>query len=178
MLTPTAIRAKPQLKLPQRRAGLAVTVNSLMAAYSKAPPDMKIKARRAKTEGKRTKMGLCRFLFEVFRQNELLPRKEKLTNEKIAAMVIDEFPDQEKLHRGLIHGGKVSINDYRRRYNNGTLVKDVLPDRVSFRYNRDGLAVESRMGRRLLTIMDQNTISERFRQKWKSFGPTRPLDEA
>ena len=93
-------------------------VDRLMAAYAKVKT-VKLRGKKAKTQGKRTKLGITRFLFQVFQHNELLPRQDKLTNEQIAAMLLEEFPDQERLHRGLERGGKFGINDYRRRYNSG-----------------------------------------------------------
>lgn len=140
---------------------------------------MKLRAKRSKTQGKRTKLGLCRFLYEVFRTNELLPRKEKLTNTKIVAMVLEEFPDQERLHRGLREGGKMSINDYRRRYNSGTLLKGILPPRISYRYNKDGLPVDFRGGLKLLTLADQKRIADKFQARWVRLGrSSRTLDES
>lgn len=172
MFSPNETQKK--LQLPRRRGSLATPVERLMGYYSKAP-EMRLRARKAKTAGKRTKLGLMRFLFDVFRQNELLPRKDKLTNEKIAAMLLEEFPGLESLHRGLEKGGKAGVNDWRRRYNSGTLIKDVFPDRCSFRYNAEGFPVESRVGRRVLSTQEQREISERYRVNFKR--PRRPLPD-
>lgn len=176
MLTPNEAPKRKKI-LPHCRGGNAVPVERLMDHYSKAP-EVKLKARKAITAGKRTKLGITRFLFEVFRQNELLPRQQKLTNNKIAAMLLEEYPNQEALHRGLRVGGKLSVNDYRRRYNSGTLVRDVLPERCSFRYNEQGFPVDSRNGRRVLTIDDQRKIWEGYKSKFsKMKRPARTLPD-
>jgi hypothetical protein len=171
MLNPTA-KNEVKLRLPHRRGNYSMPVDRLMAAYSKVKT-VKLRAKKAKTQGKRTKLGITRFLFQVFQHNELLPRQDKLTNEQIAAMLLEEFPDQDKLHRGLERGGKFGVNDYRRRYNSGTLVRDVFPDRCSFRYNVSGLPVDARTGRRVLSVTEQVKIAADYKSKFQRSGRAR-----
>jgi len=73
----------------------------------------------------------------------------------------------------------MSINDYRRRYNSGTLLKGILPPRISYRYNKDGLPVDFRGGLKLLTLADQKRIADKFQARWARLGrSSRTLDES
>ncbi len=151
-------------QLPKDR-GLAVPIDRLMRHYAKSDGHQR-RARKPKVQGKRTKKGLTQFLFDMFEQNEMAARIDKLTNEKMELMLMEEFPNHDPLIKGLQVGGKGGINDYRRRYNCGVLRRDVLPTRISFRYNKDGLRVDTRTGRRLMSVQDQAKYEQHFRDRF------------
>jgi hypothetical protein len=133
-------------------------VKSLMRRYRKVK-DKRMKASRF--PGRCTGLGLFRFLAQVFDNNEKAPREDKLTNEAITAMLMEEFPHNKELIKGFKEG-KRTLNYYRDLYNRGRLTNDEPPPSISFRYNSDGLAVELRHGRTLLSITERQTYARKF----------------
>lgn len=97
-------------------------------------------------------MGVCSFLASVFDANESLKnsagRMRKLTDEKIHQMLKEEFPGRTSG----IFTGKVTINEYRQRYNKGDFSLGIPPERMSFRYDRSGRIVDARSGLHQLPI--------------------------
>lgn len=95
-------------------------------------------------------MGVCSFLASVFDANESLKnsagRSRKLTDEKILQMLKEEFPGRTSG----IFTGKVTINEYRQRYNKGDFSLRIPPAKMSFRYDRSGRVVDGRSGLHLL----------------------------
>lgn len=111
--------------------------------------------------GKRTKLGLFEFLANVFIANERAAREDKLTNEAIEKMVIDEYNGETTLVKGF-RSKKNTINYYRDLFNRGRLTNDEPPPVISYRYNADGHPVELRQGIRLLSAAERLEYSRKF----------------
>lgn len=98
--------------------------------------------------GKTTQLSLFEFLFALFEKNELLPANKRLTNEGLREALIFEFPNKKEDFLS----GRYDVNYYRDLYNRGrTTPGGAMPKHVSFRYNAQGIAVDSRTGKQILT---------------------------
>ena len=118
-----------------------------------------------KSVGRKTKLGICSFCWNLFHANEELPRNRRLTNTALEYAVREEYSHRKVLIDSLDCKNS-SINDWRRRYNRGILIPTLgQPLRVSLRYNNDGSPVEPRLGRRVLSDADVAIVCESFEIK-------------
>jgi hypothetical protein len=145
-------RKRPEVrKNPQR-------VKNLMKRYRKVSDTPHTKQRHT---GRCTKLGLFSFMSQIFTNNESVPRDQKLTNDAIELMMIDEFPD----HKAMIMGFKTktrTINYYRDLYNRGVMTNRVPPPVISYRYNQDGFVVDLRHGAKLLSTEEKRRYAQKF----------------
>lgn len=135
--------------------------------------------------GKYAKLGLFQFLVEIFENNEQVSRENKLTNEAIKTLILDEYPDRKTLQDGF-KTGKYTVNYYRDLYNRGRLFpgprRGTPPTRVSYRYNELGLVVDIRSGTRVLTPTERAEYARKFfgihsALKAKQESPDEPTSE-
>ena len=97
-------------------------------------PDAKPKTvRQARTVGLRSGLGITAFWATLFKANEDLTKKKKMTDEEIKRHVIAEFPDRIAVRRlGAVgEKGEVTVNYYRILYNRGRLTHAVIPSPLS-----------------------------------------------
>lgn len=118
------------------------------------------KAKKAprKSEGKVSRLGICAWFAATFEANELLPAKKRLTDEQILLAGMKEFPNRPVWKS--FDSGKLTINAYRQQYNKGDFTQGIPPAIPSFRYNKQGEAVEPRKGLRPLHKKEKEAIIE------------------
>lgn len=119
------------------------------------------KKKKPQFVGRCSGLGLFRFIAQVFEQNERVAREDRLTNEAIELMLLDEFGHNKALVEGF-KTGKRTVNYYRDLYNRGRMHNDEPPPVISFRYNSAGLAVDLRNGTKLLETKDRLEYSRKF----------------
>ena len=163
MFTPPS-QVKHRLDKPDRIR--RVQPEELMSRYEGIGDDKRPRKRKAVTCGKRTKLGIQEFLANVFEANELLPRSKKLTNAALESMLLEEFAHHAPLVKKVKEGRDHIINYYRHRYNLG-LLTGKSPPTISFRYNENGLAIEPRYGKRILTSEKRAEIIDKYRRKFR-----------
>ena len=126
----------------------------------------------AKTRGRVTNLGICRFLHNLFVLNETLPKENKMTNEELRRQLFREFPDYLKeKHREYLVRQKASdrplpdpsaVNYYRYLYNIGRLCRGEDTPYCSFRYDIDGEKVSTRSGDKRLDAVGIRSYLESF----------------
>lgn len=108
-----------------------------------------------KSKGKTLGLGICGFFAAIFDSNEVVSKRKKLTDEEIMVAVENEFPDRPSAHSFRGENKTRTINEYRLRYNQGKFSpQGKMPERRSFRYNKDGERVDGRKGNRLLNQLE------------------------
>lgn len=129
-----------------------------------------------KAKGRTSGLGICGFFALLFEANELASKKRKLTNEQIEKEVRKEFPNRKgyffKGARPVNNRpggsspswGKISVNTYRQKYNKGVFTRKVPPERYSFRYDKQGLVVDTTTGKRFLLPEEIKAINLRHQQ--------------
>ena len=117
-----------------------------------------------RTHGKRTGLGIMAFWATIFEANEILPKLKKMTNAELERQVRAEFPHEATLLENL-DSGRQSVNYYRHLFNKGRMSKPKgsIPEEISFRYNTDGLIVDTRSGRWLLKLSETNELVKKYR---------------
>lgn len=117
-----------------------------------------------KTEGKKSGLGIMAFWAALFRGNEMLSKSKKMTNAEIERQVRLEFPHEQTLMDNL-DSGRQTVNYYRHLYNVGKLTKPKgePPEHVSFRYNTDGIPVDTRTGKRPLSEEQWESLWSRYK---------------
>jgi hypothetical protein len=128
-------------------------LNPYMPKTKKKTPVKKAVVRRKSSRrsvGATSGQGVTQFLSSLFEANELIPesqaRNRKMTDEQIAEMMKREFPGRGT---GIITG-KVTINEYRIRYNKGHFSRMIPPEKMSFRRGKFGRIVDARSGKHFL----------------------------
>lgn len=135
---------------------------------------------RYKTHGRRSKMGVCGFLFALYSLNEQLAIRggqNPMTNASIEREFRKEFSHSPEALKSW-DKGHASVNSYRHKYNKGLLMESFpKPEFLSLRYDKHGNPVDSRTGTHKLLpaelrdlclkygipdtrFCDQNTIRE------------------
>lgn len=117
--------------------------------------------RRPRFIGKETGLGLCRFLAELFHNNEEVPPSKRLTNEAIERILVKEYPQHKALHKNL-RNGRRTVNYYRDLYNRGRWTNGEPPAKISYRYNEDGIPVSIRNGKRPMTATERAEYARRY----------------
>lgn len=131
----------------------------------KKTPVLKKPAANRSQGGRSLNIGICSFFALLFESNESSPKKYKLTNEQIEAEVRKEYPDRKgAFFDGKRAGrrdtwGRITVNTYRQKYNKGVFTQGIPPERFSFRYDKRGMRVDSRTGKRLLLPEEIESIS-------------------
>lgn len=117
-----------------------------------------------RTHGKRTGLGIMAFWATIFEANEILPKMKKMTNAELERQVRKEFPHEATLLENL-DSGRQSVNYYRHLFNKGRMSKPKgsIPEKISFRYNIDGVIVDTRSGRRILTEEEMANLIKKYR---------------
>lgn len=147
---------------PKEPRRVVRSVASLMRDYLGVRDAMRM--RYTSGAGRRTKLSLGRFLAAVFETNELNPPHQKLTNAAIERLLFDEFPQKKEAFLRARKSGKGGVNYYRYLYNLGRLTGGIAPPYISFRYNDLGQPVDTRTGKRILTVREREEIIARFRR--------------
>tara|TARA_R110000824_G_scaffold180908_1_gene361526 strand:+ start:811 stop:1302 length:492 start_codon:yes stop_codon:yes gene_type:complete len=116
-----------------------------------------------RTHGKVSGLGIMAFWATLFEGNELLPKSKKMTNAEIERQVRAEFPHEQTLLENL-DSGRQSVNYYRHLYNKGRMSKSkgAPPQHISFRYNEEGLFVDTRAGKRMLDEVEIEEYAKRY----------------
>ena len=116
-----------------------------------------------RTHGKKTGLGIMAFWATLFEGNEILPKGKKMTNAEIERQVRLEFPHEKTLLENL-DSGRQSVNYYRHLYNKGRMnrPKGTPPETLSYRYNDEGVLVDTRSGNRQLNDDDIAAIEEKY----------------
>lgn len=118
----------------------------------------------SKSSGKTTGMGITAFFVMLLEANELAPKKRRLTDDQILAQVKAEFPNR-KLWLRFGVGKKYSVNGYARaKYNRGLWTRGIPPEKVSFRYDSQGRAVDYHKGRVPLLNEEVDLIRRNYKQ--------------
>lgn len=113
--------------------------------------------------GKRSGLGICLWLWNAFDLNERLPRTRKLTNAALERELCREFSHKP----GFVESVKdpshaTSLSLYRHKFNQGKLLRYSPPRVLSVRYNQQGIAVDSRTGRKPLTKQDYDALCAKY----------------
>jgi len=132
------------------------------------PPSSARQNKWKKTSGKTLGMGVCAWFCMVFEANEKLDKSKKLTDDMIAQMLVEEYPDHPRSLKYL-SPGVPTVNQMRGRYNRGEFsprdpsTGELVPPKIiSFRYNEDGRKVNGRTGSKLLTPYQESAILLRY----------------
>lgn len=163
MLSQTDEKKSKVTKKPRSDAKRGHSVQAIMGCYT-GVKDFKVKQRRSRYQGLRSKMGWEEYRFKVFEANEQASRAKKLTNAALEKMFIDEFGHYPQILRGF-QSGKFAVNYHRLLYNIGRL-RNSPPPQISFRYNEFGMAVDFRTGTKLLTPSDKEIIIKKYREQF------------
>tara|TARA_R110000787_G_scaffold154816_1_gene268512 strand:- start:9 stop:500 length:492 start_codon:yes stop_codon:yes gene_type:complete len=117
-----------------------------------------------RTHGKVTGLGIMAFWATIFEANEILPKLKKMTNAELERQVRKEFPHEATLLENL-DTGRQSVNYYRHLFNKGRMSKPKgsSPEKISFRYDTDGVIVDTRSGKRKLSSDVVKDIDFKYR---------------
>jgi|TARA_R110000824_G_scaffold229932_3_gene417540 hypothetical protein len=152
-------KEKARAKLKEAKVNVAQLDKLLNIQKTPDPP------RKAwyRTHGKRTGLGIMAFWATLFEGNELLPKSKKMTNAEIERQVRSEFPHEQTLLENL-DSGRQSVNYYRHLYNKGRMSKPkgTPPQHISFRYNEEGLVIDTRTGKRMLDEVEVVEYAKRY----------------
>ena len=102
----------------------------------------------AYNHGRQTPLGFIGFICCLFDANEIFYKEKTrppLTDEQILSAIILEFPSKATS----LTRSQYTINYYRGKFNRGDLRRT--PFNVSFRYNSNGVRVEGKYGKTVLT---------------------------
>lgn len=109
---------------------------------------------RYRKRGRRTKMGICGFLYSLYVINEQLAIKggqHPMTNASIEREFFKEFGHLPEVAKSW-EKGYSSVNSFRHKYNKGRLLENSPhPELISLRYDKHGNVVCTRTGKRKLT---------------------------
>lgn len=120
--------------MPGLQPRVGETIVTVTLCVRKTPDH---KRRRGGLEGVTTGLPLSQFLHLLFFVNETLPYASKMTDEEIWRQTGLEYPQGFKTTKR--HPtSHVSLTQFRKRYNQATLVKDVKPLLISHRWTLDG----------------------------------------
>jgi hypothetical protein len=78
----------------------------------------------AKSRGVSIRGGVCAYVANLLEANETLPRRRKLTDKRLEALIKVEYPEARSVKRLL--KGEITIGYWRALYNSGLLSKDLV----------------------------------------------------
>jgi hypothetical protein len=133
----------------------------------KTPDTHTMRKKWAKKRGKHTGLGVCQFLATLFVANEIVPEKDKLTDEEIKRQILREFPEKIKQLGPLGSVGDRTVGSWRTDFNKGKFTTGQRPERVSYRYNMDGKRVNGRTGAKVLRPDEVAEIERGLDEWWK-----------
>lgn len=110
---------------------------------------------RHKSQGLTSGVGICTYFAFLFKFNETLPKKRKLTDEQIALAVEKEFPGRPSAQCFRGPTKRRTINEYRLKYNAGKFTYNKMPEFYSYRYNSSGDRVDGRTGKKVLPVIQE-----------------------
>jgi len=116
-----------------------------------------------KSTGKISGMGITLYFVSLFEANEILPPKQRVTDEVIAKRVAKEFSHRKSAQDFLGNKTKKTVNSYRYRYNTGKFTRKLPPVEPSFRYNKHGQVVNFKTGNILLTQQEIQHIKDKHK---------------
>ena len=112
-------------------------------------------------------LGITAYFVMLFQSNELIAKKDKLTDIQIARRVAKEFPRRPTAQLEQFTGvdKKHTINSYRYRYNTGVFTRGIPPVNRSYRYNAQGNIVNEKTGNHRLLPQEIALLKESHKSK-------------
>ena len=117
-----------------------------------------------KSTGITSGMGITQFFISLFEANEILPIKQRMIDAIIARKVAKEFPNRESAQDFISDKPNKTVNSYRYRYNLGKFTRKIPPSKPSFRYDKEGLAVNYKTGTIALNAQEIQHIKREHRK--------------
>jgi len=136
-----------------------------------ALPDIQVPdppTRNVKNPGRTSGLGMHEFIGELLLANERCPIHSRRTNAALLATILYEYNDDQELEAKFTDTQHpYTVNYFRHLFNIGRLTRGERPPALSYRYNENGVAVDTRTGKKPLTPEQRTKYKEKYDAYWQ-----------